>query len=392
MAIANSFSKGQALALFQRKSAALTEIAALTVTNGKFLVGRSGVWANDFILSSDLTEALKTPPAIGGTTPAAGAFLGLSAKALDTNTASVINALTIDHDLSSGNGANGIGVGVLMRARSTTQLREQARIRSLWTTATDASRVANLVLSVWNVASEVDVLTLAPTAVTSLSDTDASYVFGRTRIDSRSADGLVLSHFDMSSTSQYALLQTATGSTFLNAASGQSLNFRINNASIFVATSTSYSVSVPSNITASDTASAAVTNVEFLDHALSSGNGANGIGTGLLLRARSSVQVREAIRIRGLATNATDASRKWRGVLSAYDTAERDCIMWEASGSAPMLGFFGTAPVVRQTGYTTFSNLSTDRTCDANATTTEELADILGTLIEDLKALGLIAA
>lgn len=45
-----------------------------------------------------------------------------------------------------------------------------------------------------------------------------------------------------------------------------------------------------------------------------------------------------------------------------------------------------------QTGYTTFTNLTTDRTCDANATTVEELADILGTLIEDLKTKGIIAA
>lgn len=45
-----------------------------------------------------------------------------------------------------------------------------------------------------------------------------------------------------------------------------------------------------------------------------------------------------------------------------------------------------------QTGYTTFTNLASDRTCDANATTVEELADILGTLIEDLKANGIISA
>lgn len=62
------------------------------------------------------------------------------------------------------------------------------------------------------------------------------------------------------------------------------------------------------------------------------------------------------------------------------------------TGGAPYLGFFGTAAVGRQTGYTTFTNLSTDRTCDANATTVDELADIVGTLIEDLKAYGLIAA
>lgn len=43
------------------------------------------------------------------------------------------------------------------------------------------------------------------------------------------------------------------------------------------------------------------------------------------------------------------------------------------------------------TGYTTFTNLTTVRTADADATSVAELADILGTLIEDLKKTGLIA-
>lgn len=54
--------------------------------------------------------------------------------------------------------------------------------------------------------------------------------------------------------------------------------------------------------------------------------------------------------------------------------------------------FAGGTVGVAQTGYTTFTNLTTDRTCDANATTVEELADILGTLIVDLKTKGIIAA
>lgn len=45
-----------------------------------------------------------------------------------------------------------------------------------------------------------------------------------------------------------------------------------------------------------------------------------------------------------------------------------------------------------QTGYTTFANLTTVRTLDANATTVEELADVVGTMIEDFKTKGLIAA
>jgi hypothetical protein len=56
------------------------------------------------------------------------------------------------------------------------------------------------------------------------------------------------------------------------------------------------------------------------------------------------------------------------------------------------VGFYNTAPTAQASGYTTFSNLNADRTCDADATTVDELADILGTLIEDLKLTGLIAA
>ena len=41
-------------------------------------------------------------------------------------------------------------------------------------------------------------------------------------------------------------------------------------------------------------------------------------------------------------------------------------------------------------GWTT-SNVTTDRTIDANSTTTAEIADVLCTLIEDLKAVGYLS-
>jgi hypothetical protein len=54
------------------------------------------------------------------------------------------------------------------------------------------------------------------------------------------------------------------------------------------------------------------------------------------------------------------------------------------------LGFFNTAPVVKSSAYTP-TNVTTDRSYNANATTIDELADVLGTLIADLQAYGLIA-
>ncbi len=53
------------------------------------------------------------------------------------------------------------------------------------------------------------------------------------------------------------------------------------------------------------------------------------------------------------------------------------------------VGFYGTAPVAQSSAYTP-TNDSTDRSFDANATSVDELADVLATLITDLQATGLI--
>lgn len=53
------------------------------------------------------------------------------------------------------------------------------------------------------------------------------------------------------------------------------------------------------------------------------------------------------------------------------------------------IGFFGTAPTAQAAAYTP-TNVTPDRSYDANSTTVEELADVLGTLIADLQAYGLL--
>lgn len=84
------------------------------------------------------------------------------------------------------------------------------------------------------------------------------------------------------------------------------------------------------------------------------GTPAAGFGGGILMSLESSTTNEQAAaRLRFEWTTATHASRKARGTLSAYDTAERDCIQWEASGSVAMVGFYGTAPVVKPTALTT---------------------------------------
>jgi hypothetical protein len=53
------------------------------------------------------------------------------------------------------------------------------------------------------------------------------------------------------------------------------------------------------------------------------------------------------------------------------------------------IGFFNTAPVTQPGSYT-MANVTTDRTLDADITSMDELADVVGTLITDLKGLGLL--
>jgi len=53
------------------------------------------------------------------------------------------------------------------------------------------------------------------------------------------------------------------------------------------------------------------------------------------------------------------------------------------------IGFWNKTPVVQPAAYTP-TNVSADRSYDANATTIDELSDVLGTLIADLQSIGLI--
>jgi hypothetical protein len=60
-------------------------------------------------------------------------------------------------------------------------------------------------------------------------DTDSTTILGRTIIDSRIADNMFISHYDMTNSTEYALRQTSAGLNLLNAPATQNIQFRINN-------------------------------------------------------------------------------------------------------------------------------------------------------------------
>jgi hypothetical protein len=122
-----------------------------------------------------------------------------------------------------------------------------------------------------------------------------------------------------------------------------------------------------------------------------SGSPAAGFGTSILFELESSTtEDRAAAVIEALWNTSTDASRKADLVFSAYDTSKREGMRIQGNGATAAIGFFGVTPVTRPGPYSV-SNVTTDRSYDANATTIDEIADVLGTLIADLVSLGLLA-
>lgn len=108
------------------------------------------------------------------------------------------------------------------------------------------------------------------------------------------------------------------------------------------------------------------------------GDGNVGIGAGVF---STSVAPTARLQIRGAGTGTGVALLVENSSGTARFTVRDD----------GAFAFAGGTVAAAETGWTTFTNLTTDRTCDANSTTVEELADILGTLIVALKNKGIIA-
>lgn len=95
----------------------------------------------------------------------------------------------------------------------------------------------------------------------------------------------------------------------------------------------------------------------------STGTPAAGLGTGIQLNINSSTTAdQNAARLTAEWVVATHASRTARATLNVYDTASREVLRGQASGSAPMIGFLGAAAVVRQTLSAAASDPATTQT------------------------------
>lgn len=83
---------------------------------------------------------------------------------------------------------------------------------------------------------------------------------------------------------------------------------------------------------------------------------------------------------------STSTANYLGGALQVVGDLELDAAL---NHDGTTVGFYGVTPVVRSSAYTP-TNVTTDRSYDANSTTIDELADVLGTLIADLQLTGII--
>jgi len=94
--------------------------------------------------------------------------------------------------------------------------------------------------------------------------------------------------------------------------------------------------------------------------------------------------------IKVIQTDITDGSEDGRMILSALVGGSLGEVVRAGNdGTNVTLGFFGVNESAIAPAYTP-TNVSTDRAYDANSVVIAELADVVGTLIADLQAYGLL--
>jgi hypothetical protein len=69
---------------------------------------------------------------------------------------------------------------------------------------------------------------IGSTSLTIASDTDATTILGRCRVHSNVSDRMLISHFDLSSSTNFVIEQLSTGASKFNAGSGQSASISVN--------------------------------------------------------------------------------------------------------------------------------------------------------------------
>ncbi len=248
-----------------------------------------------------------------------------------------------------------------------------------------------------------DAATLAfdGTALTVNGDADGVHVLGRVKVGSSAAtDQATFSHFDHASLTNYSLRQNSSGSTFVNAPTGQSITFRINNSDVgalnatgmnfngtlvggstaafasltsgrvvFASTagllvdSSGFTFGSSAGITATGstnggtfiTSDSGTTNTPstLIFRHITSGTAAANFGVAFAAEASTTTSTREIGQVQFGWTDATDATRTGNMTLYVRDSGgARTLINGDSTGTAGKLAFFGATAIVKPSSTT----------------------------------------
>ena len=110
--------------------------------------------------------------------------------------------------------------------------------------------------------------------------------------------------------------------------------------------------------------------------------------SGILLQLQgqsSTTAGREQANIDTAWVDSTDATRKARLIVTVYDTAAREAMRFEGSGTAPMIGSYGVAAVARPSAFTqTYSTATKTHSNATSATLTDNSAGAADTTVQAL--------
>lgn len=150
-------------------------------------------------------------------------------------------------------------------------------------------------------------LTISGGGITSSEDADESFIFGRTRIDSRASTLSYISHYDRDSISHYALRHATSGQLILNGSAAGSLYLALDNALKFEVTETLLE-GIGTSAGALAQASATVTVPSLIPNKLSTTTGVGGTsGTINMIVASTSALLLDASRDATFAGDITAA-------------------------------------------------------------------------------------
>lgn len=292
-------------------------------------------------------------------TTGANTFTALQTVAIDdaaTNTTTTL--LTLEHS-SSGTPAASFGGRLLFNLESATVAsRNAGAVDVFWTTATDATRTSNMNLVVISSAAEVIALKLNNSGISAIGGNTNSSITANTIALTNSGGAVVYQNSQGAAGSAV----TIKGSNAIAANQFVGINFgAVETARFDVAPAAASSAAVVDNL--------------ILRRNPPSGTPAAGTGQQLRFTGKSDTTAdRDQLVFSAEYVVATDASRTNRGKVLIYDTAAREAIRVEASGTAAMIGFLGAAAVVRQTGGENLTNNVT------SGGTTGQIDDFAGSL------------